>query len=73
VIWFRERRGVFMIEIIKQGLKNRTECNNCGALLSYTIEDIKEEEKYITQRDSYIQKYLTCPQCNNKLVLHSAR
>jgi ribosomal protein S27E len=68
-----ERRGVFMIEIIKQGTKNRVECNNCGALLSYMLEDIKEEEKYVTQRDSYAQKYLKCPQCNNKIVLQSAR
>jgi DNA-directed RNA polymerase subunit RPC12/RpoP len=62
-----------MIEIIKQGTKNRVECNNCGALLSYTIEDIKEEEIYITQRDSYAQKYLTCPQCNSKILLQSVR
>lgn len=62
-----------MIEIIKQGTKNRVECNNCGALLSYTIEDIKKEEKYIAQRDSYIQKYITCPQCNSKIELQSTR
>jgi DNA-directed RNA polymerase subunit RPC12/RpoP len=62
-----------MIEIIKEGTKNRVECSNCGALLSYTIDDINQEENYITQRDSYIQKYIICPQCNNKIVFESKR
>ena len=62
-----------MIEIIKAGTKNQIECNNCGALLSYAKEDIKEEEKYITQRDSYIQKYIICPQCNDRIILNSQR
>jgi ribosomal protein S27E len=60
-----------MIAIIKQGTKNRVECNNCGALLSYSVDDVKEEETYITHRDSYIQKYIMCPQCNNKIILES--
>lgn len=62
-----------MIEIIKAGTKNQIECNNCGALLSYTTEDIKQEEKFIGQRDSYIQKYIPCPQCKNKIVLQATR
>lgn len=62
-----------MIEIIKAGTKNRIECNNCGALLSYTVSDIKEEERYITQRETYTQKYIICPQCNNKIVLESQK
>ena len=62
-----------MIEIIKQGTKNRVECKNCGALLSYTVDDVREEEKYISQRDSYTQKYIMCQQCNNKIVLEAER
>lgn len=62
-----------MIEIIKVGTKNRVECANCGALLSYTKDDIKEREEFLGQRDSYIQKYIICPQCNNKIVLNSQR
>lgn len=58
-----------MIEIIKQGTKNRVECSNCGALLSYSIDDIKTEDKYISQRETTIQKYIKCPQCNYKIVL----
>lgn len=63
--------GFGMIEIIKAGTKNRVECNNCGALLSYTKEDIKVHEEFVSQRDSYIQKYIICPQCSNKIVLNS--
>lgn len=62
-----------MIEIIKAGTKNRIECNNCGALLSYTKEDIKEREEFVGQRDSYIQKYIVCPQCNDRIILNSQR
>ena len=62
-----------MIEIIKAGTKNRVECANCGALLSYTKEDIKEREEFIGQRDSYIQKYIICLQCNDKIILNSQR
>jgi transcription elongation factor Elf1 len=62
-----------MIEIIKEGTKNRVECGNCGSLLSYSVDDIRQEEQYITQRASYIQKYINCTQCNNKIVLESQR
>lgn len=62
-----------MIEIIKEGIKNRVECENCGALLSYSIDDIKKREQYISQRDSYNQKYINCIQCNNEIVLESQR
>lgn len=62
-----------MVEIIKEGTKNRVECENCGALLSYSVDDIKENEQYIGQRTSYIQKYINCLQCNNKIVFESQR
>lgn len=62
-----------MIEVIKPGTKNRVECNNCGALLSYSVDDIKLQEKYLSQRDSYNEKYIMCPQCNARIVLESKR
>lgn len=62
-----------MVEIIKEGTKNRVECGNCGALLSYRKEDIKEREEFLRQRDSYIQKYITCPQCDDRIILNSQR
>lgn len=62
-----------MIEIIKAGTKNQIECNNCGALLSYTKEDVKESEEFLSQRNSYIQRYIICPQCNERIVLNSQR
>lgn len=62
-----------MIEVIKPGTKNRVECNNCGSLLSYSVDDIKLQEKYLSQRDSYNEKYIICPQCNFKIVLEGMR
>lgn len=62
-----------MVEIIKEGTKNRVECGNCGTLLSYRKEDIKEREEFLRQRDSYIQKYITCPQCDDRIILNSQR
>ena len=34
-----------MVEVIKHGEKNIIDCNFCGALLRYSIDDIKEQEK----------------------------
>lgn len=62
-----------MIEVIKPGTKNRTECNNCGALLSYSVDDVKSEERYIGQRESYIQEYIDCPQCRKRIALKGSR
>ena len=46
-----------MIEIIKPGTKEKISCNSCGCLFSY--------EKEI--------KYITCPQCNEKIELEATR
>jgi hypothetical protein len=58
-----------MIEILHEGTKNRIKCTFCGALLSYQKEDIKEKECYRSQRDSYILKYISCPQCNQIIIM----
>ena len=58
-----------MIEILYEGTKNRIKCTFCRALLSYQKEDIQEKECYRSQRDSYILKYITCPQCLSKNYL----
>lgn len=62
-----------MIEVIKPGTKNRVECSNCEALLSYSVDDVKSEEQYYSQRESYTRKYIDCPQCKNKIVLENKR
>ena len=36
-----------MVEVIKHGDKNITECDFCGAQLRYSVEDIKKREKII--------------------------
>lgn len=59
-----------MVEVIKHGEKNITECNFCGALLRYAVDDIKEQEKYLSQRDSSFEKYIVCSDCKNKVVIN---
>lgn len=59
-----------MVEVIKQGNKNQIECDYCGALLRYGVDDIKKKERIIGQRgESYTEKYITCPCCNYNIVL----
>ena len=52
-----------MVEVIKHGEKNIIDCNFCGAQLRYSVDDIKEQEKYLYQRDTYFEKYIVCPDC----------
>ena len=60
-----------MVKILKEGMKNRVSCAFCGAVLSYQKDDIKEQECYRNQRDSYILRYITCFQCNQKIIMES--
>lgn len=60
-----------MIEIIKQGTKNRVECNNCGALLSYQTDDVREN--YYGRTFLGYEKYIICPQCSNRIILEASK
>ena len=62
-----------MIKVIKEGTRNRIECNYCGALLAYDKEDIKKKDKHWGPCDYYNIKYITCPQCKNEIVLEGTR
>lgn len=57
-----------MIKILIRGTKNRIDCNFCGAVMSYDKEDIKEEEKFLSQRETYFENYIICPQCKNRII-----
>ena len=57
------------VEVIKQGDKNMAECKFCGAVLRYSREDVKERERYLTQRDTYTERYITCTDCNSDVIL----
>lgn len=58
-----------MVEVIKHGEKNIIDCDFCGAQLKYSVDDMKEQEKYLTQRDGSIEKYIVCPDCKNKVII----
>lgn len=69
-----------MIKILRPGTRKEAECPSCGALLSYDISDILEESSYsITETSSAFWQssknttYITCPQCNNKIILSATR
>ena len=59
-----------MVEVIQHGDKNIIDCDFCGAKLKYTTDDIKEKERYITQRDADFIKYIICPDCKNHVELN---
>lgn len=54
-----------MIKIIEWGTKQTVECEVCGCLFSYDIDDVLTEQEGPVTR-TYIQK---CPQCGRKVVL----
>lgn len=62
-----------MIEIIEPGTKNRINCNFCGALLSYQKDDVKEHFYDAPMQPTGYEKYITCPQCQHKVVLEATR
>ena len=63
-----------MIEILRPGTKKKIECKKCGALLGYKEEDIKISEYYVGSLiPQYSQKYIVCPQCNQKIILEAQR
>jgi len=57
-----------MVQVIKHGTKNIITCDYCGAELKYSLDDIKREEVYLSQIDSYTKRYIICPDCNNKII-----
>ena len=62
-----------MIKVIKEGTRNRIECDYCGALLAYDKEDIQKKEEHWGPCDYYSIKYITCPQCKNEIVMEGTR
>ena len=68
-----------MIKILKPGTKKEVTCDKCGALLSYDEnEDVKEERikafaTNILSGIEYKQKYIICPQCENKIIMRPTR
>ena len=62
-----------MIKILKEGTRNRIECDYCGALLAYDKEDIQKDETHWGLHYYTITRCLHCPQCKNKIILEATR
>lgn len=58
-----------MIEIIKPGTKEKISCKSCGCLFSYEKEDIEIGHPHNLYHLATEIKYITCPQCNEKIKL----
>lgn len=61
-----------MIEILKEGRKRQVECMECGALLRYEKEDVYELSASVLGMH-HKQTYITCPQCNSRIILEAQR
>ena len=67
-----------MVKIIERGTRRKRGtrriqiCDNCGCKFSFEAEDIvtKTDEGYGSR---LYREYVTCPQCNNEVVLVSLR
>ena len=67
-----------MIKIIKPGYLKEAQCSKCGAVLSYDEnEDVETryEKDIASTMETYRKpvKYITCPQCNNEIILKAVR
>ena len=62
------------MEVLRHGRTYKeVECKDCGALLSYCENDIIKKPKYYEvfggDWHSVHEEHVTCPECNNKIML----
>ena len=57
-----------MIKVLEHGVRKVT-CPNCKAKLQYEQEDIQEKIIPALLGEDEIRKYITCPDCENEIVL----
>lgn len=67
-----------MIKVIRPRTRRNVECINCGAILSYEDEDIKQgTNKAISsvdfQKFGVPYKYIICPECGQEIQLVATR
>ena len=64
---FHPKKIVTMVKVLN---KNIARCSRCNCLLEYNASDIEEKEcGYGVQSyagETYIGKFITCPNCGNK-------
>lgn len=56
-----------MVKVIKYGQKRRITCSNCGALLEFEKDDLKNVR---TGMNEYEQQ-IVCPACNEIVIVSS--
>ena len=62
------------MEVLRHGnTYKKIECKKCGALLSYCEADVKKYskcEEVFGEWHSYHEESITCPECNDKIMLY---
>ena len=59
-----------MIQIIKYGTKEVTDCKICGCRFSFEKEDLIQED---TDNYKAFKEYVLCPQCENEVIIRAVR
>ena len=57
-----------MIKILKEGTKQKVECDRCGAKLRFDESDIKSELVEYGYCGGYVE-FIHCPQCGHKIMI----
>lgn len=60
-----------MIKIIGQdaSITKRVTCRNCGAILEYTPNDVKEKTTRDISGSADTEFYIECPQCSKHVCI----
>ena len=60
------------MKVIRHGNTHKeVECPKCGALLSYTLADVKMDfgvEEYFGEMHSYDKRHIICPECKRGII-----
>ena len=60
-----------MVRVVGQdpSIVKRTSCKNCGAILEYTKNDVKERHGRDYSGGSDGKEWIDCPECSHEVVL----
>lgn len=63
------------MKVIKHGeVTKEATCGYCGAVLAYTSDDVETIRLYnLLHIQVGEDKYITCPDCNNKIALSQTK
>lgn len=59
-----------MVQVVQAGQSKIIVCKDCSSTLSYQLTEVKSGHStdYLGDRSDY--KYISCPQCKNKVLVN---